>query len=544
MGKKIYVLGHKHPDTDSICSAIAYAELKRKLGFPAVAGRLGNINKETEFVLNYFEAELPEQIDTVKKQVLDLNMDMVPSLSPDIPVKTTWNIMKKTNLKALPVVDDHERLIGIVTLSDITERYMDPMDNNIIAASKTPLRNIADTLNARIIRGGESDFITNGKVTVLAAEPSQLEAFIEEGDIVIAGNREDSIIRAMELGANCVILTCCTEVKESIVESAKKYGCILMATQGDTFTATRLINQSIPIGYVMTTGGIVKFAFDDFVDEVKETMMKTRFRSYPVVDNSNKVVGFISRYHVISQNKKQVILVDHNEMSQTVEGIEEAEILEIIDHHRLGDIQTGNPIFFKNEPVGCTCTLIANMYFEAGITPSKKMAGLMCSAIISDTLKFKSPTCTYLDQVTAEKLAQIAGMDIDAYALQMFKAGSTLKGKTPREILCADFKEINFHKGRVGIGQVYTIDIESAEEIREAVLSFMSGYCMDGNYDLILLLVTDILNQGSEAFFVGDMKEIVGKAFAMETEENSVYLPGVVSRKKQVIPTIANYLES
>jgi manganese-dependent inorganic pyrophosphatase len=272
-------------------------------------------------------------------------------------------------------------------------------------------------------------------------------------------------------------------------------------------------------------------------------MMKTRFRSYPVVDSSNKVIGFISRYHVISQNKKQVILVDHNEMSQTVQGIEEAEILEIIDHHRLGDIQTGKPIFFKNEPVGCTSTIVANMYFDSGIRPSKKMAGLMCSAILSDTLRFKSPTCTYLDKVTAEKLAEIAGIDIDIYSMEMFKAGSTLKGKTPREILCEDFKEFEFNKSRIGIGQVYSIDMGSVEEIRDSVLSFMSSYCTDGNYDLILLLVTDILNQGSEMFFVGDLKEIVGKAFDLQTKENSVYLPGVVSRKKQVIPYIANVLE-
>lgn len=543
MNNKIYVLGHKNPDTDSICSAITYAELKRKLGFDAVAGRLGEPNQETEFVLQHFDVELPDLVETVKKQVSDLNMDIVPGLSPEIPVKTTWNIMKKTNIKSLPVVDDNERLVGVVTLSDITEKYMDAVDNNIIAASHTSLQNVAETLNAEIISGGQNDYDTTGKVLILAAEPSQLDSFIEKGDIVIAGNRLDSVIRAIELGANCVILTCCYEVETCVIEKAKEWGCILMMTQADTFTAARLINQSIPIGYVMTTDEIVKFEIDDYVDEVKETMMRTRFRSYPVVDNGNKVRGFISRYHVISQNRKQVILVDHNEMSQTVHGIEEAEILEIIDHHRLGDIQTGKPIFFKNEPVGCTATIIANMYLDSGITPSKKMAGLMCSAILSDTLKFKSPTCTYVDKVTAEKLAEIAGIDMDAYSMQMFKAGSTLKGKTPREILCRDFKEFEFNKGRIGIGQVYTIDIESVEEIGDSILDFMTSYCNDGNYALVLLLVTDILNQGSETFFVGEYKEIVGKAFGVQNKENRVFLPGVVSRKKQVVPNIANLME-
>ncbi|MCR6544215.1 putative manganese-dependent inorganic diphosphatase [Dehalobacterium formicoaceticum] len=543
MPKTIYVLGHKNPDTDSICSAIAYAELKRKQGLAAVPGRLGELNQETEFVLNYFEVEAPQLVKTVKKQVSDLNMDVVPSLSPEIPIKTTWNVMKKSNLKSLPVVDDNERLLGVVTLSDITEKYMDAVDNNLIAASKTPLGNIADTLNAKIIWGEEKDYNTTGKVLILAADPSQLEFFVEEGDIVIAGNRRDSIVKAMELGANCVILTCQNEDDPSLIEAAQKAGCILMTTQTDTFTAARLINLSIPISYVMTTRELVKFSIDDFVDEVKETMMTTRYRSYPVVDKNNKVLGFISRYHVISQNRKQVILVDHNEMGQTVTGIEEAEILEIIDHHRLGDIQTGKPIFFKNEPVGCTSTIIANMYFDGGIKPSKKMAGLMCSAILSDTLRFQSPTCTYLDRVTAEKLGEIANIDIESYALQMFKAGSGLKGKSPREILLDDFKELTFNKGRIGIGQVYTIDRESIEEMKADLLSFMASFCQDGNYGLILLLITDIINQGSEILFVGKLKDVIGKAFDVQTMEHSVYLPGVVSRKKQVIPNISTVLE-
>lgn len=543
MSEKVYVLGHKNPDTDSICSAIAYAELKRKLGINAIPGRLGDANQETRFVLEYFDVRIPEMIETVKKQVSDLRMDAIYSLSPEIPIKTTWNIMNKTNLKSLPVVDENEKLIGIVTLSDITKKYMDAVDQNIIAVSQTPLQNIAETLEAEIICGEQEDYCITGKIHVLAAEPAQLHHFIEEGDIVIAGNRPDSVSRAIELGANCVIMTCCNEGEEEIIAKAKQHHCILMVTKIDTFTATRLINQSIPIGYVMTTQDIVKFDWDDFVEEVKEIMLSTRYRSYPVVDSCNKVMGFISRYHVISQHKKKVILVDHNEMNQTVQGIEEAEILEIIDHHRLGDIQTGNPIFFKNEPVGCTSTLVANMYFDAGITPPKKMAGIMCSAILSDTLKFKSPTCTYLDRVTAEKLAEIAGLEIEPYAMEMFKAGSTLKGKTPEEILHTDFKEFEFNRSKIGIGQVYTIDIESAEEIRESILTYMSMICKDRSYDLILLLITDILDQGSDLLFVGHLKDIIGKAFGVQAKDNRVYLPGVVSRKKQVIPNIMNALE-
>ncbi len=543
MNKRIYVLGHRNPDTDSICSALAYAELKCRLGYDAVAGRLGDPNKETEFVLDYFGVQSPELIETVKKQVSDLDMDIVQGLSQSIPIKRAWNIMKKTGLKALPVIGEKDKLIGIVTLSDITEKYMDAIDNNIIADSKTSLHNIADTLNATIIAGNQENFNTTGRVLVLSAEYSQLDSYIEKGDIIITGNRMDNIEKSMELGANCIILTCCNMVDGFIIEEAKKYNCILMSTQSDTFTIARLINQSIPVGYVMTSNGIITFEADDYVEDIKQVMMNSRFRSYPVVDSGMRVVGFISRYHIIGQNKKQVILVDHNEMSQTVDGIEEAEILEIIDHHRIGDIRTEKPILFKNDPVGCTSTIVANSYFESGIVPSRKMSGLMCAAIISDTLKFKSPTCTYLDQITAEKLASTAGIDIDAFAMEMFRAGSALTGETPMELLTKDFKEYTFGKGRVGIGQITTIDIKNVDEIQDLILESMSKFCSDGNYGLIMLLVTDIMNQGSEVFFAGKLKDVVGKAFGMEAKRNSVYLPGIVSRKKQIVPTIANALE-
>ncbi|MDR3271446.1 MAG: putative manganese-dependent inorganic diphosphatase [Peptococcaceae bacterium] len=542
--QKIYVLGHKNPDTDSICAAISYAELKKRRGFNAVAGRLGELNRETAFVLNYFGVAAPELVETVKKQVSDLSIDVTPSISPEIPVKTTWTIMKNSNVKSLPVVDENEKLVGVVTLSNITEKYMDVLDNRIIAASKTTLQNIAETIHAEIISGSSEDFHTTGQVMILAADPQQMADFVEKGDIIISGNRQESVIPAIEIGANCVILTCCHEADQSIIDRAEEFDCILMTTEADTFTTARLINQSIPIGYVMSTENIVKFDMDDFVDEVRETMMKTRFRSYPVVDGSNRVLGFISRYHVISQHKKQVILVDHNEMSQTAPGIEEAEILEIIDHHRLGDLQTNSPMLFNNEPVGSTCTIIANMYFNSGIRPPAKIAGLMCSAILSDTLRFQSPTCTYLDRITAEKLAEIADIQIDAYAMSMFKAGSSLKGRSPRDILNEDFKVFELHRGKIGISQVYTIDMESIIEIEEPMIQEMLAYCTDGQFDLLLLLVTDVLNQGSELFFAGEMKEVIGRAFNVQPLEYRVFLPGVVSRKKQVLPGIVNALET
>ncbi|WP_368293328.1 putative manganese-dependent inorganic diphosphatase [Dehalobacter sp. TBBPA1] len=540
MDKLVFVTGHKNPDTDSICSAIAYAELKKKLGVNAVPKRLGDINRETEFVLKHFGVEIPEHLFTVKTQVTDLNVDQAFPVSSDISIKTAWHLMKKNNIKTIPVIDDHERLLGIVTLSDITNNYMDALDNNTIASTRTTLRNIAETLNATLICGSQEDFETTGKVVVAAVEPDDLHSFVEPGDIVITGNRLDIQLKALEYGTTCLILTCGGDPSQELIEEARSRNIVLLTTPIDTYTTVRLVNQSIPVGAVMTSQNLISFNIDDFIDDIQDKMLKTRYRSYPIVDDNNRIQGFISRYHLISQRKKNVILVDHNEKSQTVNGIEEAEILEIIDHHRLGDIQTASPIFLRNEPVGSTSTIVANMFFEMGIRPSKSIAGILCSAILSDTLKFKSPTSTYVDKMTAEKLAEIAGIDdMDKYANQMFKEGSSLQGKTLKEIFYQDFKDYTFGKYRVGIGQVFTMDREKISEMEDSLIAFMKQLCAEKGYHLLMLFVTDILDQTSEVLFSGEEKELISLAFNVDLGENSVCLPGIVSRKKQVVPLIS-----
>lgn len=539
----IYITGHKNPDSDSICAAIGYADLKRKLGFNAVAGRLGEINRETEFILKKFDIEVPEHIATVKTQISDLNIDNAVSVSPDVTIKTAWLIMKKNNIKTLPVVDENERLTGIATLSDITNKYMDALENNIIAASSTPLRNIVETLNGKLVYGNQEMFKTSGKIIVAALSPEQMKPFTDAGDIVIVGNKTESQIAAMEFGANLIIITGGCSVEESVIKVAEKRGCIIITTPQDTFTTARVINQSVPIRYVMTTENIISFDFDDFVDDIKDVMLKTRFRSYPVVDENNRVKGSISRYHLISQKKKKVILVDHNERAQSVHGIEEAEIIEIIDHHRVADIQTGKPIFFRNEPVGSTSTIVANIYFENGLRPSKNISGILCSAILSDTLKFKSPTCTFVDKMTAERLAEIAGIDIDEYAMEMFRAGTSLQGKTPEEIFYQDYKDFSLGSCKIGIGQVNTMDTENLGKTRDDLLKYMKKVCETGNYNLVIILLTNIIKEGSELLYVGKDKELIAKAFNVELGENSVYLPGVVSRKKQVVPPLSSAVE-
>lgn len=544
MNELVYITGHRNPDTDSICSAIAYAELKKKMGIAAVPVRIGNINKETEFVLNRFEVELPEYLATVRTQVKDLNMDTISPVSTDISIKTAWNVMKKNNVKVLPVADEGGKLLGIITLSEIAGSYMDALENSILSASNTPLRNIIDTLNAKLIIGNEDNFKTTGKVVIAAMVPDNMEPFIEKGDIVLVGNRKDSQIKAIEIGASCIILTCGGQAESDVLKLVREKGCILIETGYDTFAAARMINQSIPVGFVMTKEKLVCFNINDFVDSIKDRMLQTRYRSYPVIDDNNRVKGFISRYHLISQKKKKVILLDHNEKTQTIDGLEQAEIIEIIDHHRIGDIQTAYPVYFKNETIGSTATLIANMYFENGITPANSIAGILCAAIISDTANFKSPTSTYADRSIASKLAKIVNIDINEFAGELFKAGSSLSGMSPQKVLNYDFKDYIFNKFKLGIGQINSSSPDSISRIKDEMLAYMKEVFRNNNYDMLLLMVTDVINVCSDILFVCRDNKVLHKAFSIEPGENVFHLSGVISRKKQVVPLISGALQN
>lgn len=547
MDKKIYVMGHKNPDTDSICSAISYAELKNRQGIGAVPVRLGELNRETEFVLKYFNVETPMLLHTIKTQVEDLNMDVVSPVTEDISIKTVWTIMKRDNIKALPVVDQNDNIIGIVTLSDITGKYMDAWENNLIVSSRTPLKNLIETLNAELLTGNHEDFDTTGKVVIATQSPQDLPQYVEQGDIVIAGNNSDNLFAAIELGANCLIITCGGETNPKIIEAAKEKKCIVLKTMTDTFTTSRLINQSIPVGFTMSSKNLIYFNVDDFVDDIKDKMLQTRYRSYPVLDNSGKVKGMISRYHLISQNRKKIILLDHNEKSQTINGVEQADILEIIDHHRVGDIQTVKPVIFRNETVGCTATIIASIYYENGMRPSKQIAGLLCAAIISDTMNFKSPTKTLKDVQMAERLSQIADINIPEFAREMFKAGSSIVGMSEKDILYNDFKDYYLDKFKVGIGQINTIahtaDEDSMKEIKQKLLEYMEQKCEQKSYSLLMLMLTDIFNECTEVLYVGSERWILSKAFNVSADENTAFMPGMVSRKQQIVPRLAVALQ-
>lgn len=543
MKETIYILGHKNPDSDSICAAIGYAEYKKGNGdVNAVPVRLGEINRETRFILDYFDLEEPMYLETVRLSVSDLNFDKIPPVSPEISLGMALELMKKNNLNSLPVVDENDQLMGIVTISDIIGSYIDVWDNNILGKSGTTIDNIIDTLSANIVTIPDEMRPFTGKVLILAMEPNTAKEYVEENDIALCGNRRDVQEIAINSNISLMIVTGNTDVDKDIINLAEKNKVTIISTPHDTFTASRLITQSVPIKEVMTHENIVKFSLDDLVDNVREHMSKTRYRSYPVVDHNNRVVGLISRYHLISNIKKKVILVDHNERSQSIDGLEDCEILEIIDHHRVGDVFTGNPIYFRNEPVGSTSTIIASIMFENGRRPSKKIAGILAAAIISDTLLLKSPTSTNTDKIILERLARIANLNIEEFAHEMFKAGTTLVGSTPQELLSRDFKLFTINERKVGIAQVNTMDLDSIKDMKPDLISIMERKLEEEGYSIFMLMLTDIFNEASEILVVGPYKELVAKAFGKKLANNSFYAEGIVSRKKQIVPPITNFI--
>ena len=538
----IYIFGHKNPDTDSICSAIAYAELKKAQGHRAKAIRLGKINKETEFVLDYFNVDAPDYLPTIRTQISDLNIDKVEHLSPQLSLRTAWDKTKSTNIKVAAVVDEENKLLGIVTLSDITSRFMD-IQGNVEALKATPLKNILKTLSAYLLVGSEEQFNPSGNALIAAMTPDGMAPFVAKNDIVLVGNRRDSQLKSIAEGANCLIVTCDGHVYEDVIKKAEKHGCIIMRTMHDTYTAALLLNQSIPVEFVMAKDSLAAFQINDYIDEIKDEMLQSRHRAYPVVDSDNVVQGFITRYHLISQSNKRVILVDHNEISQSIDGLEQAQILEIIDHHRIGGLMTGSPIYFKNEAVGSTATIISGLYRDFKIRPSANIAGILCAAIISDTMYFKSPTSTGKDKYMAEKMAEVAGLDLDDFSKKMLDSSSTIISMSPKEILNYDFKEFFLNRHKVGIGQITSSNMEELDLIREDLLAYLEETLEAKEYQVLMIIVSDPAREGSEILFAEKESGTVNKAFNTGTTNNSMFLKGVVSRKKQIVPFLNSVLK-
>nr|WP_314463933.1 putative manganese-dependent inorganic diphosphatase [uncultured Clostridium sp.] len=543
--RKTIVIGHKNPDTDSICSAVCYANLKRLLTKEDYQpGRAGRVNEETQFVLNYFGVEPPELIENVKTQVLDIEIRETRGVKKNLSLKNAWNLMQEANVVTIPAVTDDGMLEGLITVGDIAKSYMNVYDSSILSKANTQYANIVETLEGNMVVGDAGDYFNNGKVLIAAANPDMMEYYIAKGDLVILGNRYESQLCAIEMEAACIIVCEGAAVSMTIKKLAQERGCAVMTTPYDTYTAARLVNQSIPISYFMKTDGLITFEVEDYIDDIKDVMASKRHRDFPVLDKNGKYKGMISRRNLLGAKGKRLILVDHNERSQAVEGMESAEVLEIIDHHRLGTVETIAPVFFRNQPVGCTATIIYQMYQENHAEIEPKIAGLLCSAIISDTLLFRSPTCTEADKKAALSLAEIAGIQVEKYASSMFAAGSNLKGKTDGEIFYQDFKKFTFGKVNFGVGQISSLNSKELDELKERMLPYMKKAREEHGVDMMFFMLTNILTESTELLCEGQgAKQLITTAYRAEDaqesgEDHLVSLPGVVSRKKQLIPGI------
>lgn len=543
--KKIYVVGHKNPDTDSICSAIAYANLKQKLskGEQYVAKRLGLLNAETEYVLERFQVEAPSLLSNVKLKVSNVDINQMSGIKANTSIKDAWEIMKEKNVFTLAITED-DKLEGVISIGDIAMSYMDVYDSHILATAKTQYKNIVKTLDGEVVVGDIDRVMENGKVVVAASSPDVMEATIEAGDVVLLGNRYEVQLCAIELEASCIIACRDGQVTRTIKKLAEDRGIVIITTPHDTYTAARLINQSIPVEYFMKKDGIKIFKTTDFVEDIKKDVIKDRTRDFPVIDKKDKFFGFVSSRRLMDASKRQVILVDHNEESQTVDGIGDAEILEIIDHHRLGGLETVGPVYFRNQPVGCTATIIYNMYQENNVELDATNAALLCSAIISDTLLFRSPTCTKIDEMVAKKLAEIAGINMEELAQGMFRAGSNLKDKSAEEICFQDFKKFTVGDVTFAVGQINSMDVEELGYIKGVLLPYLEEAARIHKLDMVFFMLTDILNETTELLCYGKgAKEQVREAYDLASDNEDILLAGVVSRKKQFIPTFVVSLQ-
>ena len=541
--KKVWVVGHKNPDTDSICAAISYAYLKNQSGDKKtyVAKRAGAVNEETRYVLERFGVEEPPLVSYAGAQIKDINIRKTAGVSNQISLKRAWELMKKLEVVTLPVTNQFGKLEGVIVTKDIATSYMDVLDNCVLSKARTQYKTIAETIDGEVYAGNEHAHFVRGKVVIATSNPEYMADYIEDDDLVILGDREEAQMQAIRSNASCIIIGGGLEVAEEVKKLAEKRDCVIITTPFDTFSVARLINQSMPIKQYMTRRELVTFDIDDYVDDVKDVMSRVRHRDFPVLGSNGNYVGMISRRNLMNMQKKQIILVDHNEKSQAVDGIGEAEILEIIDHHRLGSLETVSPVYFRNQPLGCTSTIIYQMYQEQRVEIPKEIAGLLLSAIISDTLMFRSPTCTPFDKGVAKRLAEIADVDIEDHAKKMFRAGSDFKNKTTEEIFYQDFKIIHTEDCDFGVAQISAMSGEELEQIGEQLRPFLPQVLGEKRLNMVYVMLTDILEESSKIIFAGeDAGKILAHAFKKQEDADGILLDGIISRKKQMIPTLMN----
>ena len=538
---KVVVIGHRNPDTDSICSAIAYAELKNKTSdLVCEARRAGKMNQETEFVLKKFGVRPPRMCTDVNPKIRDVDYREMPGIPGSTSLRKAWEIMRDQQIDTLPVTSPDNELEGVITVKDIATANMDVFDTGILAKSRTSIRNILETLDGTMAVGSEDDICTTGHIRIGTATPEMLESTVEKGDIVILTNRYESQLCAIEKEASLLILCNNAKVGRTIQRIAEETGVAIMTTPVDTYAAGKLISQCAPISYYMTRSDIMKFTLVTPVADVTRVMAKVRHRYFPILDEDGKYCGMVSRRNIINLRKRRIILVDHNEATQAVEGFDQAEILEIIDHHRIGSLETSGPVYFRNQPVGCTATIITQMYDENGVEIPPQIAGLLLAAILSDTLVFRSPTCTPLDEASAKRLAKIAGVEIDEFASEMFEAGEKLDGKTAEEVFLQDFKVFMCGDIRFGVAQGSYMTRKNLLAAEALLQPYLEEARNKQNVEDIYMLLTDVPKEESVVISNGRYaSEVLADGFETQpAEDGSFTLPGVVSRKKQFIPAL------
>lgn len=538
---KVVVIGHRNPDTDSICSAIAYAELKNKTSdLVCEPRRAGKMNQETEFVLKKFGVKPPRMCTDVNPKIRDVDYREMPSIPGSTSLRKAWEIMRDKQIDTLPVTSPDNELEGVITVKDIATANMDVFDTGILAKSQTTYRNILETLGGTMVVGREDDVCTTGHIRIGTATPEMLENTVEKGDIVILTNRYESQLCAIEKEASLLIICNGSKVGHTIQRIAEEMGVAIMSAPVDTYAAGKLISQCAPISYYMTRSDIMKFTLVTPVADVTRVMAKVRHRYFPILDEDGKYCGMVSRRNIINLQKRRIILVDHNEATQAVEGFDQAEILEIIDHHRIGSLETSGPVYFRNQPVGCTATIITQMYDENGMEIPPQIAGLLLAAILSDTLVFRSPTCTPLDEALAKRLAKIAGVDIDEFASEMFEAGEKLDGKTAEEVFLQDFKVFMCGDIRFGVAQGSYMTRKNLLAAEALLQPYLEEARNKQNVEDIYMLLTDVPKEESVVISDGRYaSEVLSDGFETQpAEDGSFTLPGVVSRKKQFIPAL------
>ena len=543
--KPTIVIGHKNPDTDSICSAICYADLKSRLtGEKFIPCRAGEVNSETAFVLERNGFEPPALIESLEPKIADVQFRRTDGIEAGISLKRAWEHMRDESIQTVPILTDRNKIKGILTLGDQARFYMEDQDAHALSKAKTPYKNIADTLQGEVVVGDPEDVFSDGKVVVAAANPDIMEDYIDENDMVLIGNRYESQLCAIEMNAGCIVIGLGAKVSKTITKLATESGCVIIVSPLDTYTCAKLINQAVPVGHIMKKDNFITFNLEDSVAEVKKTVSKLRVRYFPVLDSDDRYVGMISQRNLLNVEKQKVILVDHNEKGQAVDGIRSAQVVEVIDHHRIDSVETMNPIYFRNQPLGCTATIISMMYREHNISIEPKIAGLLCSAIISDTLMFRSPTCTPADESIARYLAGVAGIKIEEYATAMFNAGSQLSRKTPDEIFHIDCKQFRADNYSLIVSQVTSVSTRELGKVKKKMLPYMETLLPNSGVDMLFMMLTNIINESTELLFVGaNTDSVVRTAFSVTPDDSSAVLEGVVSRKKQVLGPLIEAIE-